>query len=102
MKWFGWFRRRRLPEPPIEPSPASRLRLAQATRGHAQVTRRLASVALDEVDRSASERGAAADCSNECLGKAVTEITRRYQATHGKAMADPLAEMVDFMSKGHR
>lgn len=99
MKWLGWFRRRELPEPPIEPSPASRLRLAQATRGHAQVARRLATVALDEVDRSAAERGASVCRSPECLEKAVGDLASRFRAG-SRHPGDALSEMVDFMSKG--
>lgn len=102
MSLFGWFRRHRQPEPPIEPSPALQLRLAQATRGHAQMARHLAKVALDEVDRSAMRAGAPIGQDQECLGKAVADITRRYAVTNGSKARDPLVEMVDFMSKAHR
>ena len=102
MSLLRWFMRRSQPEPAIEPSPAARLRLAQATRGHAQVARRLATVALNEVDRTAAENGSTVGEQSECLGRAVAELTQRYRTTQGRKPADHLAEMVDFMSKGRK
>jgi hypothetical protein len=99
---FRWFRRRRLDEPPIEPSPGARLRLAQADRRHQQVTRDLTRAALDEVDRTAAEAGRPVEQDADGIGRAVVELTRRYQEARGRQPADALSELVEFMSKGSR
>lgn len=99
MSLLRWFRRRR-PEPPrIEPAPASRLRLAQAEQHHRQTTRQLIRAALDEVDRTASESGQTIEPDADRMGRAVADLTLRYQERSGRKPQDALEEMVDYMAR---